>query len=89
MTITAIAKQVTAEKSATQVRFRTGGKGEVKEYDCKPLFTGRNKGWVLLDLTTAGAIMAVYNALSESKRPSMDTIPLTKLVDFCWRMVAK
>ncbi len=88
MTISQIAQQVTTEKSAVQIRFRDGGKGEAKQYNCKPLFSGSRRGWTVLDTTTSGAIMAVYKGLRDDLKPSFDTIPLSRLIDFCWRMVA-
>jgi len=88
MTITAIAKQVVQERSAVQVRFRSGGKGEAKQYDCKPLFTGRKRGWVLVDMQTANAILTVYEGLREDLRARVDTVPMGQLVEFCWKAVA-
>lgn len=89
MTITEIATKVVAEHSAVLIRLRSGGKGEVKQYDCKPMFTGRKHGWIALDAMTAQAIMAVRNALKNPDQVAkFDTIPLMRLVDFCWRMVA-
>lgn len=88
MTITQIAQQVLDQHSAVQIRFRAGAKGEVKEYDCKPLFSGSRRGWTVMDATTANAVTTVYRALSADKRPTFDTIPLSRLIDFCWRMVA-
>jgi len=88
MTITDIAKQVVQERSAVQVRFRSGGKGEVREYDMKPLFTGRKRGWVLVDMQTANAILTVYEGLREDLRARVDTVPMGQLVEFCWKAVA-
>lgn len=88
MTITQIASQVLADHSAVQIRYRSGAKGEPKEYDCKPLFTGSHRGWIVLDAMTANAIMTVHRSLREDLRYKMDIFPLKQLVDFCWRMVA-
>lgn len=88
MTITAICQSILSERSARLVRYRSGGKGEPKEYDTRDLFGGNRRGWTLLDMTTANAIMTVHRGLREDLRVKLDTIPLRQLVDFCWRAVA-
>lgn len=88
MTITQIAQQVLAEHSAVYVRYRSGGHGEPKEYDSKPLFMGSRKGWTVLDATTAAAIMVVFRGLKPELQAKVDTIPLARLVEFCWRVAA-
>lgn len=80
--------QVKRDKQAVQIRYRSGGKGEAKQYDLKQLFTGKSRGWTVFDLMTANAVMAVYNGANEEMRPKLDTIPLNSLISFCWRMVA-
>lgn len=62
-------------------------KGEPKEYDIKPLFTGNKRGWVVLDLTTANAMNTVYNALSEENQRKWDNIHVVRLVEFTWEHV--
>ncbi len=88
MTITAIARRVRDERQCCYIRYRSGAKGEPKQYDVRDAFGGNRRGWTLLDLMTAGAIMAVHDGLREDLRPKLDTIPLAQLVDFCWRAVA-
>jgi hypothetical protein len=41
----------------------------------------------ILDGMTAGAIVAVYEALSPEMQAKFDSIPLDKLIDFCWKKV--
>jgi hypothetical protein len=80
--ISAIAKDVLAN-GACLIRPR-----ELGEYDVKPLFSGKKRGWVILDATTAAAINAVHEALANNpNRDKFDRIPLGKLVDFCWKHV--
>lgn len=38
---------------------------------------------VLLDLWTAGAMVAVYEAMNDANRAKFDAIPLDKLAGFC------
>ena len=38
------------------------------EYDCKPMFTGSHRGWVIMDSFSASAIVAVWNGLNETNR---------------------
>lgn len=66
-------------------------KGEPKEYDVKPLFTGNKHGWIMLDLFTANAMNTCYAALgklNEQHKQKWDTIPVWKLVDFTWDHVS-
>ena len=89
MTITEIARRVKAEHQACYVRYRSGENGEPKQYDTRPMFSGKRLPyWTLIDLQFASAIMDVYHGISADLRPKLDTIPLAKVVDFCWRMVA-
>jgi len=41
----------------------------------------------LIDLTTAGMLKVVYDALKPQLQKKFDKIPLKKLVDFGWSMV--
>lgn len=87
MTISVIA-QKTVTEGAQLIRVRERNpETKVIEYDCKPIFTGSKRGWTMLDSFTAGAIMAVYNALNETNRPKLDTIRLPRLLDFVWSHV--
>jgi hypothetical protein len=83
MTISQIAKH-TLENGACLIRHREG-----REYDVKPLFTGKKKGWSIMDATTAKAIITVYDALANNpKIDKFDAIPLPRLLDFVWKHVA-
>lgn len=88
MTITEIARRVRADKTCCYIRLRSGGKGEPKQYDMREAFGGNRRGWTLLDLMTASAILTVHDGVSDDWRSKMDTMPLRTLVDFCWRAVA-
>lgn len=41
----------------------------------------------LIDATTAGAITAVYNALSADNRAKFDGLPTLKAVTIVWKLV--
>jgi hypothetical protein len=83
MTITEIAKHVSVN-GAVLIRPR-----ELGEYDMKPLFTGKKRGWMILDAFTASAITAVREALNDNPNAAkFDRIPLSKLLDFVWTHVA-
>lgn len=45
-----------------------------KEYDCKPIFTGSKRGWILLDSFSASAIVAVWDALNETNRTTFESL---------------
>jgi len=74
--------------SARYIRYRSGGKGEPKNYDTRELFGGNRRGLSLIDGMTASAICAVYDGASADLKPKLDTIPFRQLIDFCWKMVA-
>lgn len=42
---------------------------------------------VLLDLTTARAIIAVYEALSPENRAKMETLHVVKCADITWKLI--
>lgn len=44
-----------------------------------------NEGWVILDLFTASAMLALYNALSETARTKFNQVHITKLADIAWK----
>ena len=48
-----------------------------------PAFEGQ-----MLDLFTASAIVAVFEALSPANQQKFDAIPLPRLLDFVWKQVA-
>ena len=39
----------------------------------------------LLDLQTANVMVIVYEALSDANKAKFDSIPLMRLVEFCWK----
>ena len=92
MTSLDCAKEVLTTSSCHLLRRRetdtTGTDGKIiPQYDIKPAFTGKKKGWFYLDLFTASAIMAVYNAINEENKAKIHRIPITKLADFAFRSV--
>ena len=80
-----VAKMVVETKTAHLIRPR---KGADMEYDAKPIFTGSKRGWVMLDLFTAGAVTAVADAISEPNREKMNRIPPRKVIEFAFAHVA-
>ncbi len=88
MTISEIVKQ-SQDSGAVLIRYRANSHKETgtAQYDCKPMFTGSKKGWMLMDAFTASALLAVFNALKPESQARFDNIPLGKLVDFAWKQV--
>lgn len=43
----------------------------------------------LMDSFTASMLVSLYNALGPENQDRFDSIPLSKLVDFGWKQVAK
>ena len=89
MTIAQIAEQVVKESQAVQIRYRKDSYKDTgtAEYDCKPLFTGKSRGWIAFDGMTAKAVSLCYNALQPENQAKFNNLPLGKLVDFCWKHV--
>lgn len=91
MRISEIAKQVKDEHQCKLIRLRKGFKKVNKfdpiEYDCKD-YEGSKRGWVFLDAMTANAIVACYEALNDENKAKFDSIPLTTLIQFCWKHVS-
>ena len=91
MKISEIQRKVVDEKAALLIRPRKTHttqdwvKGKVIEYDVKPLFTGKKKGWILLDLFTANAMVTCYEAIKDTEK--WDRIPVNRLVNFVWKVV--
>ena len=89
MTISEIVRQIVADKGTRMIRPRKEVhiRGTPWQYDMKDLFTGNKGGWVFVDLFTASAMTAIYNALSDENKGKFDLIPLAQLIDFTWRNV--
>jgi hypothetical protein len=88
MKITQIIKDIVDTKSACMIRKRNGEhvKGSDYEYDVKPLLTGnKRKGWIILDLTTANAMLTVYNAIKPENQAKFNQLHVLTLVDFTWK----
>lgn len=88
MKITQIIKDIVDTKSACMIRERKGEhvKGSDYEYDVKPLLTGnKRKGWMILDLTTANAMLTVYNAIKPENQAKFNQLHVLRLVDFTWK----
>ena len=47
-----------------------------------------SEGRILLDLFTASAVVAVYDALSPANQASAVTLPLTKFANFAFKRVS-
>ena len=89
MTASEIIKQVSITHGAVLIRYRKEPheKGQPWQYDVKGLFVGKKTGWIILDITTANAMKAVYDALKPEHQEKWDFIPFQRLVDFTWKNV--
>lgn len=87
MTISVITQQAATE-GAVLMRYR--GKSATTgnhEYDVKPLFTGKKKGWMIMDAFTASSVQAVYKSINEENRARFDRIHISRLLPFVWKSV--
>ena len=92
MKISQIVKKVIDQKTCHVVRVtRNQPPHEPNtpyQYDAIPYFdSGKKKGWVTLDLFTASAMSAVYDALGPEMKEKYDTIFLPRLIQFCWEHI--
>ena len=81
-----IAREVLDRSGAMVARPRKNAPGQ---YDAKPWATGNHRGWVLLDATTAGAMVAVYDAIGPDAQAKYDTFDLLRAVDISWKVLAR
>lgn len=57
------------------------------QYDVKPMFTGKRRGWFYLDSFSASAIVAVYDALNETNRAKFERMRIDKMAGLAFRFV--
>ncbi len=81
-----IITKVTDEKACVLIRHREPIT-KPYEYDVKGPFVGNKKGWTLVDLFTANAMLTIYKALSETSKPKFDLLPFAQLVNFTWKNI--
>lgn len=82
--MTAIQVAFEAAKHGAQLfRQRKDGSGE---YDCKPIFTGRSSGWVILDSFSGSVIIAVHGALNQTNREKFEKLPLLKMAPIAFKL---
>lgn len=93
MTLLDAARVVVETKTAHLVRRRqmmrleNGATVLQVAYDAKPIdLHGRRRGWVLLDLYTASAIVAAAARLSEQQRRQLETLPVGAAASICLRL---
>lgn len=94
MTIEQVSAQVIAEKSAKLIRYRKDSvlSGGTAQYDVKDLFTGSNRGWMILDMVTAGALCQLFShAAKQAERENkpdlirkLCNLPIPRLTAICW-----
>lgn len=72
-----------AQKHTAQiVKVESDGGVTFKSWDGKV-----PRGWVLLDSTTASAIIAVYDKLNETNRAKFHALSLEKAISVAWKLV--
>lgn len=79
------AARLVLKKGAQLLRPKKDAPGN--QYDAKPLFTGKRRGWIILDSFSASALVAVHDALPEEKRAVFANAPVTRALTLAWRCV--
>ena len=70
------------------ISFRERAK-EPGQYDVKDWPGGNKRGWTMLDITSAGAIVAVYNGLNETNKNKFASLPLIKMAIVAFKLINK
>lgn len=83
MTGIQVAKEVVKTQQLHLVRNRQGTLGE---YDAKPAHTGKAKGWFYVDLFSASAIVAVWEALNEENRAKFEKLPIARMAEVAFQV---
>ena len=90
MVTSQIIKQVVDTKGCVLIRPRKEDhvKGNPWQYDIKEPFQGNKKGWTLVDLFTASAMVKVYDTLKDENKGKFDRLHINTLVDFTWKHIS-
>lgn len=85
-----IIKQIVDTKGCVLIRPRKEEhqKGSAWQYDIKEPFQGNKKGWTLVDLFTASAMLKVFEALKDENKVKFDRLHINTLVDFTWKHIS-
>ncbi len=85
-----IIKEIVETKGCVLIRPRKEDhiKATPWQYDVKEPFQGNKKGWTLLDLFTASAMLKVYEALKDENKTKFDRLHINTLVNFTWKQIA-
>lgn len=87
MTLSQVCGIVVANSSMKLIQPRkTQDESGLIEYDVKD-YEGNKRGWVLLDSFTANAMTSVYNAINETQRAKLDSMPALKAINLCWKLI--
>jgi len=84
MTTIEAARAVKESGTCHLIRLRKDSPGQ---YDARPFGGGNKRGWAYLDLFTASAICAVYDALSEANREKYGRMPVQLAASFAFKHV--
>lgn len=84
MTTIEIAEKIVTEGTAHLYRPT---KGAPHSYDAKPYGGGNKRGWVILDLFSAGAIVSVAKAVSETNRAKINQLSPLSAALFCFKVI--
>ena len=83
MTVYEIARK-TQDEGAQLLKHREGN-----QYNCKPMGTGNNRGWTIIDSFTGSAIVQIHDALSLENQAKYMNLPLTDLIDVTWKLASR
>jgi hypothetical protein len=81
MTTIQLAMKVVEERQAHLFRYRQG------QMQARPHGSGSKRGWTLLDLFTASAIVAVADAVNEKNRAKLDSLPPHRAGLICLELI--
>jgi len=85
MKLKEVCEKVVSEHTACLIRQRKDS--EAGELDYKETFTGKKKGWILLDAFTASTVSKVFNELCEKNQQKLNSMEPGRAVNTCWNLI--
>lgn len=87
MTGIEVARSVVETKQAHLFRLRSDAQVAPYHYDARPYGAGAKRGWIVLDLYSASAIVKVWENINVYNREKFSKIFLTKMAEIAFQLM--